>query len=592
MVRIVCLAWLAILLNAPLAAAQWSVPTIDVDDIKPGMKGYGLTVFRGTKPERFDIEVIDVLHDFRPAQDLILIRTPHPILNRARGVGGMSGSPIYIDGRLAGAYAYGWSYGIDPVVGVTPIKNMLGELKRPLRKNAGHLSHNSIINSTAFTTAERIATRHVNPHGTPGITHTATPLMIGGFTEQVAAMLTERFKKFGLIPMQGASGGDRRVPKATKYEAGGAIAVELARGDVSVSGIGTVTYVGTKGRVLAFGHPMLDAGQVNIPTANARVLHILANEQRSFKIAESLAPNGSLVHDRQATIVVDTRVRPTTIPVQIRVHGVRGAPKTKWNVAVASHPALTPMLIFGVIANALNATASDHADVIFKATTRIGIENHGTVTLTDHGFVTDGPSSGGVLSTLRAFPLINATFDNAFETSRVTSLDMDLSVEFSRDVLQVIDVSVPSEEIEAGTTIPVYVRIRRVDRGEETRTFSLDIPEHAAGKKVRITVQPGPAVPIPTGQPRSLDDLIQIVKRRYPATSLVVSLNLPSRGLQFQGHVVDSLPPSALDALQVGHMTSAPKPFTTQSRHELKMGKLVIGGGILQLKVREHKRGQ
>ena len=116
------------------AAIALSTPGfIHVDEIKPGMKGYGLSVFRGTEPERFDVEVIDVLDNFRPDQDLILIRTPHPLLDRARGVAGMSGSPIYLDGRLAGAYAYGWSYGTDPVVGVTPIANMLAELERPVR---------------------------------------------------------------------------------------------------------------------------------------------------------------------------------------------------------------------------------------------------------------------------------------------------------------------------------------------------------------------------------------------------------------------------------------------------------------------------
>ncbi|MGB5416798.1 MAG: SpoIVB peptidase S55 domain-containing protein, partial [Polyangiales bacterium] len=115
------------------AIAQSTPGFIHVDEIRPGMKGYGLSVLRGTEPERFDVEVIDVLHQFRPNQDLILIRTPHPLLDRARGVAGMSGSPIYLDGRLAGAYAYGWSYGVDPVVGVTPIANMLAELKRPVR---------------------------------------------------------------------------------------------------------------------------------------------------------------------------------------------------------------------------------------------------------------------------------------------------------------------------------------------------------------------------------------------------------------------------------------------------------------------------
>ncbi|HOU90563.1 MAG TPA: SpoIVB peptidase S55 domain-containing protein, partial [Polyangiaceae bacterium] len=105
---------------------------IAVADIKPGMKGYGLTVFQGYRPERFDVEVIDVLPNFRPKQDLILIRTRHPRLDVTKIVAGMSGSPIYLDGKMAGAYAYGWTFGTEPVAGVTPIRNMLDDLARPL----------------------------------------------------------------------------------------------------------------------------------------------------------------------------------------------------------------------------------------------------------------------------------------------------------------------------------------------------------------------------------------------------------------------------------------------------------------------------
>jgi hypothetical protein len=124
----------ALAMTGTVAVADARPQTIDVADIRPGMRGYGLTVLRGTEPERFDVEVIDVLHQFRPGQDLVLIRTPHPLLDRAHTVGGMSGSPIYLDGdRLAGAYAYGWSFGSEPVAGVTPIRSMLAEIDRPLR---------------------------------------------------------------------------------------------------------------------------------------------------------------------------------------------------------------------------------------------------------------------------------------------------------------------------------------------------------------------------------------------------------------------------------------------------------------------------
>ena len=122
----------ASLLWVALAFASPGQSMLAIDAVKPGMKGYGLTVFYGMTPERFDVEVIDVLHDFKPDQDLILIRTPHPILNGAKTVAGMSGSPIYLDGKLVGAYAYGWQFGRDPVAGVTPIASMLADLWRPL----------------------------------------------------------------------------------------------------------------------------------------------------------------------------------------------------------------------------------------------------------------------------------------------------------------------------------------------------------------------------------------------------------------------------------------------------------------------------
>ena len=105
-----------------------------VKDIKPGMKGYGLTVFQGTKPERFDVEVIDVLQNFRPRHELILVKTQHPRLEVANVVAGMSGSPIFIDDKMIGAYAYGWTFGKEPVAGVTPIRTMLDDLERPLPK--------------------------------------------------------------------------------------------------------------------------------------------------------------------------------------------------------------------------------------------------------------------------------------------------------------------------------------------------------------------------------------------------------------------------------------------------------------------------
>ena len=615
------LSGLCFVLSASLvgaAIAQSSQGFIGVDEIRPGMKGYGLTVLRGTEPERFDVEVIDVLRNFRPSQDLILLRTPHPLLDRARAVGGMSGSPIYLDGRLAGAYAYGWPYGTDPVVGVTPISNMLAELKRPVRlemfpgarplpskgarasrpetkpsnaRFAGLSPFEGDYEVDAFSTVRALAEKRASTDGPVGLRAATTPVMLGGLTDSVARMLSDELAPLGLVATQaGSSGSARGGPR--RFENGGAIAVALARGDISVTGIGTVTYVASGERVLAFGHPMMDAGPSGLPTATARVLHIFVSELRSFKIAEAARNLGTLVQDRQSAIVVDPDIEAARIPVRVRIHGAKGAPKTEWKVDVASQRALTPAITFAVILNALKSTAGDVDDVIFRARSKIGIEGHGAVSLDEQGFSPMGAASPIALSQLQMFWLMEAAFANPFEVSRITSVELGLDLEFSREVLQILDASIAFDEVDPGQEVTIYVRLRQVGRKDTTRAVKVRIPESAAGQMLNLSIDAGNKVPIERPRPASLDDLIEQATERFPATSIVVSLQMPSRGLRFEGHVVDSLPPSALNSLQLVSTSEDSRPFITRSHTEVKMPQVVVGTAKLRLRVREIARDQ
>src|SRR5690606_35332000 len=150
----------------------------------------------------------------------------------------------------------------------------------------------------------------------------------------------------GRVRLQ-AGGGGRSRPSAgdvTEFVDGGAIGVQLIRGDVNATAIGTITHVAGR-RLVAFGHPMMEAGELGLPTATARVLHVLASESRSFKIAEAIEPKGTLIHDRQAAIVVDSNLAASTVPVSLRLRGLEGAPRTEWSMEVASHRVLTPVLV-------------------------------------------------------------------------------------------------------------------------------------------------------------------------------------------------------------------------------------------------------
>ncbi|MCA9602954.1 MAG: hypothetical protein KC417_13055 [Myxococcales bacterium] len=604
--------WCALLLATHVAA---DTATIPVDQIHPGMKGYGFTVFRGTKPERFDVEVIDVLHDFRPDQPLIVVRTSHPILEHAKLVAGMSGSPIYIDGKLAGAYAYGWSFSRDPIAGVTPIANMRAEVKRAVRADAfpgavplaalgartravnprapRYAGLEPFLGNDPFDAldATRAYAKRANFGGTgAGPVRASTPVLVSGMTDAAAALLQRELDPLGLVVLQG-SGGQGKPNPGAHFVDGGGIAVQLLRGDVNMVGVGTVTEV-TGSRLSAFGHPMLNAGQVGLPTATARVIHILASENRSFKIAEAETPLGTLVQDRQAAIVVDTNLKPATVPVRITLHGIDGAPRSEWRMEAASHRVLTPMVIFSGMANAINATASDVADVTFRARTMVDIDGIGPVRVTDHGFVQSGLTDTSALSRLRAFPLVEAAFANPFEASRVKSVEIDFDVTFDRNYLEVADASVDAQEVDPGETIALHVLVRAYGGREQVRTLKLRIPEQAAGEEIELRVEPGNKVQLTEPVPGSLKDIVYNIQNQLPATAIVASLKLPAHGLRFRGTVVDNLPGSALAGLQPASTTWRGVPYTTYDRQVTDVGSLVTGWAQLKLKVREEAHGR
>jgi hypothetical protein len=604
----------AVLLRA-LTFAHGAGGTIDVGAIKPGMRGYGLTVLQGTVPERFDVEVIDVLHKFRPDQDLILVRTSHPRLDKALVVGGMSGSPVYLDGKLAGAYAYGWTFGSEPVVGVTPIANMLAELARPVdpsiwkalgtlpklvsaaarRSNSNlrlaglppYLGHER-TDAMGPLRAHAIASGYgARSDEQAGLSPAATPIMLAGFDERVARVLNADLDRFGLIGLQ-ASGGQATAPAHTPtahFVDGGSIGVQLVRGDISATAIGTVTHVeGT--RLVAFGHPMMNAGQPALPTTTARVLHILASINRSFKIAEATTPLGTLIHDRQAAIVVDTTLRADTIPVAVRVHGVTGASRDTWNVEVASQRMLTPMLTFGAVLNALSVTAGEQSDVMFEATSKVRVAGHGSIDMHDFGYAPVGVGNPMALSQIRLFDVLAAAYGNPFEDARIEQIEVDLNVRFAHDVLTIVDALVPSTEVDPDRDLNVYLTLQRFGEREQTRVLPVHIPATAAGEKIELVFEPGDVVKQELPEPRSLDDLFRNIRTTYPATSLIVSTKMPSQGLRLRGHVVSGLPGSALDSLQLTGEGDRPVSFPTHVRTEVPMHDVLDGSARISLDVR------
>jgi hypothetical protein len=577
------------------------------------MKGYGLTVVQGTEPEKFDVEVIGVLNNFRPRQELILVKTKHPRLEVAKVVAGMSGSPIYLDGKMVGAYAYGWTFGAEPVAGVTPIQHMLDDLARPLPdaidgwplralppkpKKTAHGGSSSTqrfagaiqrydLKAHATQLADNSEWRRV-PADAP-VRPVSTPLLLGGVTTAGVELARELFTPLGLEPLQAGGGGDPDPKAPKRYVDGGAIAVQLFRGDMSGNGIGTVTRV-EGDKLVAFGHPMMESGVSALPTAIARVLWFLASDMRSFKIGEAVRPVGALVNDRQASIVVSHSAQAPVVPVHVKINGVPGAPHTDWKMEVAHQKFMTPALVAVTVGSAIQTTAAEQQDVSWTAKSRVRIKGFGEVEFEDFGAGPGTPQPGDLVRSnlVRAVGMV---LNNPWETAFVESVSVEVNLRFQRDILRLRGAEVLDTELDPGEPARVRLTLSPWAGPDVVRTITVPIPKHLAGERLTLEIAPGYTQAKDKPAPENLRDLVRNFEDPvYPPKSVVVTFLDRSGAVAFRGMIAENLPPGALDAFRLTTSSIAPEAFRTQIRQVVELGEFVIGTDRVTVDVRKRAR--
>jgi hypothetical protein len=353
--------------------------------------------------------------------------------------------------------------------------------------------------------------------------------------------------------------------------------------------VGTVTHVDGK-RVLAFGHPMLDAGELRLPTATARVLHILASERSSFKIAEAVKPLGALVHDRQSTIVIDTNVGAETIPLLIKLHGVPSSTRSEWNVQAASHRLLTSALVSSALSSALGAATNDMSEMMFRAESVVKLRKHGEQRVVDEGFAPLGVSQANALGQLRVFDLIDLSFANAFETDAIERIEVTLDVRFGREVTELVGAQLADGELDPGEPARVVLSLRPFEGPIEQRVLEVPLSSTLAGEQLELEFLPGHMARLEQPVAQSLGDLLKIAKSGLPSTSLVVSVQRKGRGVSVASHVLKNLPASAVDLISPSRDTARTHAFVTEERRVIPFGRVLTGQAKLALEVRKEKR--
>lgn len=353
-----------------------------VADIHTGMKGYGLSVFFGTKIEKFEVTVVSVLHNFNPKTDVILITFHGQNLRHYNAIEGMSGSPIYLydkagKAKLAGAFAYGWPLQKDALAGVQPIQYMLklpvGPFKEPPATQPSDDGQASLGTTWNLRDCVMLPGMDKPPAGYPlgawnrfvpnttmmdeeaggtGLQPLATPMMVAGMSPSLVAKIAPVFRAAGLTVVQGGGGSTSRPNHHVKIQPGSVLGVPLLRGDADMSAIGTCTDV-VGDHVYAFGHPFNSEGRTSLPLGGGEIQGIVANLNASFKLGSVDAIDGTLTTDRTVGIAGTLGKIPPMIPIDLTVKYTNGAVDESYHFQAAQHPKFTPLIAAAAISSAI-----------------------------------------------------------------------------------------------------------------------------------------------------------------------------------------------------------------------------------------------
>lgn len=559
---------------------------IPVDQIKPGMKGYGLTVFRGTVPEKFNVEVVDVVPNFLLRQNIILIQCSHPITDKAGVIGGMSGSPIFINGKLAGALAYGWQFNKEALAGVTPIGPMFDITRR---KQRGSTVQNPFEKLALFKTPRQMAEAYIsetffskfasNPRS--NLVPARTPLSLSGFTGESWKMVEDALSPFGMDPMQGGGSGATEEGPDTFVD-GGAIGVQMIRGDLSATGIGTVTTT-YNGQVLAFGHPMFNMGENHLPVTTAKIHTVIASLARSSKLGRPLREIGSLVQDRAAGISARTDLRASMIPVTFHIHDTRSDFDDTYHVEVANRQWLTPRLIHSALIQFIQHACSDATDLSASIHGKIKIAGRPVFTLDDHGVSRKGLAP--LVGYFRPAAVVNAILTNPFEDASIESIEFDVTLDYGLSFSYLKGAYMTAANPLPGDIVNIHARLVDYGGKESVLSIPFQIPAGTQGKKIKISVGGGndilPVVPTP----ESLDDLLRNVQQYYPANAIVITVEVPSETLNVRGRVLYDLPASAASALAPVAGDDESKSYKTKQTEVYPVETIVSGEHTIQVTV-------
>jgi hypothetical protein len=539
---------------AGLALAQ-SKPTgfISADQIRPGMKGVAWTVFQGTKPEPMDLEVLGVMRNSNgPRGNIILIRLLGNKPEYTGVVAGMSGSPVYIEGKLAGALAFRiGEFSKEPIAGVTPIQEMLeiNELDGtvPATMQAGATSERREASRTSGPGLPPSATQSYADYLKP----IGTPLVFTGFSEETMQRFAPGFAAAGVVPVMGV-GSVSGKPQPEPIVPGSAISAVLVRGDLDIAATCTVTYVDPQ-RLLACGHPILQFGQVQMPMYKAEVLATLPSPANAFKIVNVTEPVGSFVQDRHTGVLGRFGQEAAMIPVTLTIHGA--AQPRQFHYEVINNAKLTPTAMMATVFQALRGMNDYGEDVTYSLNGRISVGGFPAVNMENMFAPSDSANPAAYDVSVDVGSRFNRIYENSYARPDIKGVELDVTLTRERRRAQLETARTDVTEARPGDEIVVETVLRPYRGDRILRQIPVKIPTSTPRGTLRILVSDGDTLDrlgrTPVARNRSLDlaSTIAVLNKEHTNTNLYVSLLQANPEARVEDKVMPALPVSVMNVM-------------------------------------------
>ncbi|HLH05677.1 MAG TPA: hypothetical protein VKW78_00420 [Terriglobales bacterium] len=525
------------------------VPIMPLSQVHAGMKGVAYTVFQGTRPEPMNLVVLGVLKNMNgPDADVILIRLEGAKPEYTGVVAGMSGSPVYIDGKLVGALAFRiGEFSKEPIAGVTPIEQML--------------EINALDQTSAKRTFAPLA-QVASPGpvtGRNGLQNFAnllkpidTPLVFSGFTEDAVRRFAPQFSAAGITPVMGA-GSVTGEKQPDPLVPGSSISAVLVRGDLSIAATCTVTYVDPQ-RLLACGHPLLQFGNVDIPMNKAEVIATLPSPENAFKIINTTEAVGAFVQDRHTGILGRFDQTPDMIPVTLRIHGVSN-PKT-FHYEVLSNPKLTPVAIMSTAYSVLQGINEYGEDVTYRLNGRIDVRGYPEVKLENMYAPSDSSVPTAAALAMSLGDRFGRIYDNQFVKPSVTGVELDFDILNERRWARLESARTDVTEARPGDEITIEAALRPY-RGERiVKQIPIQIPTSTPQGTLRILVSDADTLDRmrrtarPFAQRLDLASTIALLNKERINDRLYVSLLEQNPEAMVQDKIMPTLPLSVMNVME------------------------------------------